>query len=67
MAIEALKALGVAWYRIGERHYVQDLPRPTDKQIAISAFKQGFASHVFCRHEFQWPMEEHSTADGETQ
>jgi FemAB family protein len=53
-AIEVMKALGLRWYRIGERHFPQDQPPPTDKQVAIAAFKQGFASHLYCRHEFSW-------------
>ena len=55
LAIETLKAKGVSWYRIGERHLAQDLPPPTDKELTIAAFKQGFASHMFCRYQLQWP------------
>jgi len=51
-AIELMKERGVPWYRIGERHYAQDVPAPSDKQIAIAAFKQGFASQLMCRFEF---------------
>jgi FemAB family protein len=55
-AIETMKERGVAWYRIGERHYAQDIPAPSDKQVAIAAFKHGFASHLFCRFEFALPQ-----------
>lgn len=51
VAVERLKSLGVSWYRVGERSYVQDRPAPTAKQLAISDFKQGFASHLFPRLE----------------
>jgi len=51
-AIETMKARGMCWYRIGERHYPQDKPKPTDKEVSISAFKQGFASHLLQRSEF---------------
>lgn len=51
VAIERLKQLGVPWYRVGERAYPQDRPAPTAKQLAISDFKQGFASHLFPRLE----------------
>lgn len=54
-AIEVMKERGVRWYRIGERHFSQDKPPPNDKQVAIAAFKQGFASHMFCRFEFSMP------------
>ena len=46
-AIEELKKRGVRWYKIGARHFISDDPRPTDKEISIAEFKQGFASHVF--------------------
>lgn len=55
-AIETMKARGLRWYCIGERHYPQDQPRPTDKQVSISAFKQGFASDLFQRCEFVVPL-----------
>lgn len=46
-AIEELKKRGVSWYKIGARPYISDTPRPTDKEISIGEFKQGFASHFF--------------------
>jgi FemAB family protein len=50
-AIEELKKRGVRWYKIGARPYRSETPPPTDKDIAIGEFKQGFASHVFpCFH-----------------
>lgn len=52
-AIENMLSLGLTWYRIGERCYLQDVPVPTPKQISISEFKQGFASHLLPRFEFQ--------------
>lgn len=46
-AIDELKRRGIRWYRLGERVYPADMPSPTEKEIAISEFKQGFASHLF--------------------
>lgn len=46
-AIEELKKKGVVWYKLGERFYGSDMPRPSDKEISIGKFKQGFASHFF--------------------
>ena len=46
-AIEELKKRGVIWYKIGAKPYALDTPKPTDKEIAIGEFKQGFASHLF--------------------
>ena len=43
-AILELQRRGVATYRIGERSYVGLLPAPTDKDLAISFFKEGFAT-----------------------
>jgi len=54
VAIEQLKARGLRWYRIGHRPFAQDRPAPTGKQLTISAFKQGFASHCFSRTELRW-------------
>ena len=46
-AIQELKSMGCRWYAIGARHYPSDDPTPTDKEISISYFKQGFATHAF--------------------
>ena len=46
-AIEELKRRNCQWYHVGERVYISDNPKPTDKEMSISSFKQGFASHVF--------------------
>lgn len=56
LAIERMKLLGLKWYRIGERRYAQEMPPPTAKEIAISEFKHGFASHEFVRQEYRWPI-----------
>lgn len=65
IAIETMKALGLRWYRIGERCYPRDQPKPTDKEVNISAFKQGFASHVFPRFEFVLPLTQTSLVNQE--
>jgi len=46
-AIEELKRRGCRWYRIGTRCFPGEDPAPNSKELAIAAFKQGFASHVF--------------------
>lgn len=48
-AIERFKAAGMRWYRVGERHFASDQPPPSSKELAIAAFKQGFASHLVPR------------------
>jgi FemAB family protein len=44
-AIAEMKNRGVRWYKIGFRPYQGD--SPTEKELSIAEFKQGFASHVF--------------------
>jgi len=46
-AIEELKKRNINWYKIGVRSYASDNPKPTDKEISIGEFKQGFSSHCF--------------------
>lgn len=48
-AIEELKKRGVRWYKIGSRPYPTETPTPTDKEVSIGEFKQGFASQMFPR------------------
>lgn len=48
-AIEEMKLRAIKWYRIGERCYASDTPRPNDKMLAISTFKEGFSSHMSSR------------------
>jgi FemAB family protein len=62
-AIELMKSRGISWYHIGERPYPQDIPGPSDKQLGIAAFKQGFASHQFCSYRFALPPLDESHRD----
>jgi FemAB family protein len=48
-AVEELKRRGVRWYKIGLRPFKTEAPAPTDKEISIGEFKQGFASHLIPR------------------
>lgn len=50
-AIEELKRREVRWYKLGVRPYRSDIPPPSDKEISIGEFKQGFASHMFPRYK----------------
>jgi FemAB family protein len=49
-AIEEMKRRGLRWYKLGARAYPSDEPAPTDKEMTISDFKQGFASHLLPRY-----------------
>jgi FemAB family protein len=55
-AIEELKNLGVKWYKIGARPYPGDEPAPSEKELRIAEFKQGFASHMFPLYELKLPV-----------
>jgi FemAB family protein len=49
LAIEEMKRRGLRWYRIGLRPYPSESPTPTDKEMSIGEFKEGFATHLFPR------------------
>lgn len=46
-AIEEMTAMGLKWYLLGVRQYPADESRPAAKELSISQFKEGFASHMF--------------------
>jgi FemAB family protein len=48
-AIEEMKRRNIRWCKLGPRFYPADVPHPTQKELSISDFKQGFASHIFPR------------------
>ena len=54
-AIEELKSRGVRWYKIGARPFYSETPNPTDKEVSIGEFKQGFTSHVFPKYQLVNP------------
>lgn len=46
-AIKYMKNIGLKWYHIGTRYYEMDWNQPTHKEVTISYFKEGFATHYF--------------------
>ena len=48
-AIETFKKNGVKWYEIGLKRLKIDKKIPTEKELALTQFKQGFATHVVAR------------------
>ncbi|MCX7121832.1 MAG: FemAB family protein [Gammaproteobacteria bacterium] len=46
-AIKYMQQLGLSLYHIGRRYHQSDIPKPTEKEISISIFKEGFATCVF--------------------
>lgn len=45
-AIQEMKNRDCHWYLIGRRFYPADQPSPSEKELSISYFKEGFASHT---------------------
>lgn len=43
-AIEELKRRKIKFYKLGQRFYESDNPKPSEKEISISFFKEGFAT-----------------------
>lgn len=58
-AIEEMKRRGVRWYKLGVRCYSSEKPEPSEKEVAISNFKQGFASHIFPRYLVHHHLKNH--------
>ena len=48
-AIETLKEKGLNWYELGQKFLKIDKFSPTEKELSISHFKEGFATHVIAR------------------
>lgn len=51
-AIDELKNRGCRWYRLGRRIFSSSTPSPSDKDLSIAHFKEGFATHVFRSFSF---------------
>ncbi|MES2330087.1 MAG: FemAB family protein [Bacteroidota bacterium] len=49
-AIQELKKRGVSWYKLGILPFASQMPSPSEKEINIGKFKQGFASDMFPRY-----------------
>ena len=48
-AIETLKSKGLNWYEMGQKYFKVDRYSPTEKELSISHFKEGFATNVIAR------------------
>lgn len=55
-AIAEMKVRGLRWYKIGLRCYSQD-DGVTEKEVSISEFKQGFATHLFPQYILRHSVE----------
>ena len=47
IAICHMREIGIKWYYIGKRFYEEDFENPSDKEIKIGHFKEGFATDFF--------------------
>lgn len=54
LAINELKRLGVKSYLIGDRPFPNDIPKPTEKEINIGIFKEGFCTGLRSRFVFSF-------------
>lgn len=52
-AIEEMKRRGLRWYKLGARAFPADMPAPSEKDLQISNFKSGFASHLYPAYMLQ--------------
>ena len=59
-AIEQMKELGLKWYYVGSRPYPADSNAPSPKELSISHFKEGFATHMFASFQTVCPLQKHS-------
>jgi FemAB family protein len=57
VAIEEMKKLNIPWYKLGVRNFQNYIPKPTDKEISISEFKEGFASLVAHRYSLTYNID----------
>lgn len=57
-AIEEMKRRNIRWYKLGPRFYPADMPHPTQKELSIADFKQGFASHIFARFDISYLIQD---------
>jgi FemAB family protein len=48
-AIETLKTKGIDWYEMGSKYLNTDKISPTEKELSISFFLEGFATNVMAR------------------
>lgn len=53
VAIQEMKKRGLRWYKIGARPYRSETPTPSEKEVSIADFKQGFATHVVPQYLFR--------------
>jgi FemAB family protein len=66
VAIEEMKRRGIAWFRFGERPFSGQQPDPSDKEIQIGNFKQGFGTHIMPRFVLCSELKEFNNSSDDT-
>lgn len=56
MAIEEMKKRNLRWYKIGTRAFPSDIPTPTEKEISITEFKEGFSTDILPKYLLEIPI-----------
>jgi FemAB family protein len=56
LAIEEMKKKDILWYKIGTRSFASELPAPTEKEISITEFKEGFATDIMPKYILELPV-----------
>lgn len=57
-AIAHAQRTGCRWHKLGDRAYGRDLPAPSEKEMQISRFKEGFSTHIFQDILIRWERNE---------
>ena len=52
-AIQEFKKRNLKCYKIGIRHYINDFNLPSNKEVSIGEFKEGFATHITPRYHIK--------------
>ena len=52
-AMQTFISKKIRYYRIGSMLFKNDVPEPTEKELSISYFKSGFATHWMPRYSFE--------------
>jgi len=55
-AIEHMKKTQLSWYKVGTRVFPTDTPAPTEKEVSVTIFKEGFATNIFPKYILELPV-----------
>lgn len=61
-AIEHMKKMSLSWYKVGTRVFSTDIPAPSEKEVSVTIFKEGFATNIFPKYILELPVNTHQPA-----